>query len=88
MTNREEQFIKETDTIKSRLIILSQQPDITLNNRLEISALWMEFSELWKIANREDFAKQQRIQEQYKKLVKVFKKFENKIRIFKTLPDY
>ena len=85
MANRERQFIKETDTIKSRLIMLNQQKDITLNNRLEISVLWMEFSNLCEIASREGFKS---LEEEYKEVVKLFKKFEDTIRVFKTLPDY
>lgn len=87
MTNLEKKFIKETDTIKDRLIVLGQQSEITYVNKIEISDLWMKFSNLWKNVKKGNFDKKKRIKNQYKKLVQLFKKFENTIRVFKELPN-
>ena len=84
MTNREKEILKKVENIENKLIKLNKKDNI-LKHRLEISALWMEFSKLCETANREGFKS---IQEKYKEVVKLFKNFEDTIRVFKTLPDY
>lgn len=88
MTNREKEikkFLNKTTKMVDQLIYWKFEAEVIED--IEISNMWMEFSNLYNSIRRENICNEI-ILEQYKIVIQAFKLFQDRIKIFKTLPDY
>lgn len=88
--NREESvkvWIKEAKNIEKQLknYDLKGKKEKRKSYQNQVATQWMQFSNLRKIAQREGFIKEEKVQKQIKRNIKAFKSFEDILPILNLL---